>query len=448
MRITPTSYDLYHFLLCLVSGLGICFLSPYELLAYEKVQEQAPSPGENQYGPRCVLFQVIRKSDGRPIPEATVIISWYHTKDRDRAFSVRQLDNPERLTDRQGRCRIDAPREVASLEIWVVKDGFAPSSQCVEWEGDMAFLHLTEQDWIRRDIRPGFAPVVTMAMEPGQPIGGCVKDDQGRPIRGAEVTVGFNAPVSNPDLDLLTPSTSGFIGDFPYLRLSTDVEGRWRCSSLPANVGRRTALVVRVAHPDFVSDSGFTRKLSLLTARAMTGVLPMRSGARISGLVRGGDGKPVPGARVVLAYSSGPDIVSTSTDAVGRFVFAHADEHPPLGRWIIEVEAAGLVPACKVSPPRSEPPLIEFNLTPSRPFGGRVIDRVGQPVAGIEVKARLAHLDHLSWRSRTDANGRFVWPDAPRAGDIFFDLCSAGGLSDHVDVSAKTDRADLTFDPE
>jgi hypothetical protein len=260
--------------------------------------------------------------------------------------------------------------------------------------------------------------------------------------------VGFNVLVKGPDLDLLTPSTWGVTGEIPYLRLTTDVEGRWRCSCLPAAPGRGTALVLSVAHPDFVSDSGFMRRLSIRTARAMTGILPVMSGVNVSGLVRGGDEKPVPGARVVLAYSSDPEyVLRATTDADGRFVFPHVDDHPPLMRWIIEVEAAGLAPAWKIIPPRSGVPPVEFSLTPSRPFYGRVIDWQGQPVAGIEVKARWARLYLLSWRSITDTEGRFAWPDAPREGDLFFVLRNPGGLYGYAEVSAKTDRADLTFDP-
>ena len=430
-------------------GLGAHLPEPRKVVRRLGGSGAGARAGENKNEPRRVVFRIIRKSDGQPIPGATVIVSWYDYNNPDGGFALRPWDEPERLTDRQGRCPIEAPREVAGLAIRAVKDGFAPSSQDIRWEGDKAFLHPTGEGWIRRDIRPGSAPMVTVEMEPGEPIGGLVKDNQGRPIRRAEVTVGFNVPVKDPDVDLLKPSTWGVTGDIPYLRLTTDVEGRWRCSCLPAAPGRGTALVLSVAHPDFVSDSGFRRRISLRTARAMTGILQMTSGVSVSGLVRDSDGKPAPGARVFLAYSSHPtDVLGTRTDTAGRFVFPHADDHPPLRALDHPSRGCGVGAAWKVIPPKSELPLTEFTLMPSKPFYGRVIDRQGQPVAGIEVKARSAHLFHLSWRSMTDAEGRFVWPDAPREGDFGFDLRNPGGLSDFAEVSAKTDRADMTFDPE
>jgi hypothetical protein len=39
---------------------------------------------------------------------------------------------------------------------------FAADSQSVLWEGDKALLHLTGRGWIRRDIRAGSAPTVTV----------------------------------------------------------------------------------------------------------------------------------------------------------------------------------------------------------------------------------------------------------------------------------------------
>ena len=45
-------------------------------------------------------------------------------------------------------------------------------------------------------------------------------------------------------------------------------------------------------HPDYVSDTGgYSRRLSLKTARAMTGALVMSSGVNVSGQVRDGNGQ-------------------------------------------------------------------------------------------------------------------------------------------------------------
>jgi hypothetical protein len=48
----------------------------------------------------------------------------------------------------------------------------------------------------------------------------------------------------------------------------------------------------------------------------------------------------------------------------------------------------------------------------------------------------------------SNAEGRFIWPDAPPEGDYAFELQKGGTLPLDAPVPAKTDRADLTFDPE
>jgi hypothetical protein len=195
-----------------------------------------------------------------------------------------------------------------------------------------------------------------------------VKETQGRPIEGAEVTVAFDHPVRKPDADLLTPSFWSVDGDFEYVRVKTDAEGRWRCSSLSADPRPNSALLLLVVHPDYVSDTGgFKRQLSLRMARAMTGVLVMEPGVSVSGQVRDSQAKPVSGARVVLAYSNDEtDFLGTRSDAAGRFVFPHVNAKPPLWRWIVNVEATGFAPAWKTMSPHSEPPPLEFSLTPGR----------------------------------------------------------------------------------
>src|SRR5262249_11223349 len=155
----------------------------------------------------------------------------------------------------------------------------------------------------------------------------------------------------------------------------------------------------------------------------MTGVLPMTSGVSVSGLVRDTKGNPVAGARVALAYSNHPeDCIGTRTDAAGRDIFPPAHDHRPRGRWGGEVGAAGFAPAFKVISPKSKLPPVELSLSPARPFHGRVVDRQGQPVAGVVVRAKMYNFDHLSWRAVTDTEGRFAWREAPQGGKIGFEL--------------------------
>ena len=88
------------------------------------------------------------------------------------------------------------------------------------------------------------------------PIGGLVKEIEGRPIVGADVTLAFADAFERPDGDFLTRSYWSVDGDFPYVTVKTDAEGRSRTTSMPVDLGVRPVVLVRVAHPQYVSDTG------------------------------------------------------------------------------------------------------------------------------------------------------------------------------------------------
>jgi hypothetical protein len=305
MSVAPGQYGGAGFPRLLLVGVALLSLSPNRLLARLWIQNRAQKASEKKNESRKVALRLVSRADQKPIAGATVMIGsccypggWWGEGPRG---------EPERLTDDKGRCLIEVRRDISSLIILAAKDGFVPINQSVRWEGDTGFLYLAQQGWTPQELLPGSAPTVTRELEPGQPIGGLVKDTQGQPIEGAEVTVAFDHPAQKPDTDLLTPSFWSVDGDFAYVRVKTDAEGRWRCSSLPADPRPNSALLLRVVHPEFVSDTGdFKRQLSLRTARAMTGVVPMKSGAIVSGQVCDSEGKPIHGTRVVLAYSNDP----------------------------------------------------------------------------------------------------------------------------------------------
>jgi uncharacterized GH25 family protein len=448
MRVAPGQWVSTRIPWWLFADLALLSLSPQTSRACLDLGEQAQKAGETKNEPRRVALRLVAHADQHPLPGAIVKVVSYRYPNG--WWGDPLPAEPERLTDQQGRCLIEVSHAVSGLGICAAKDGFAPVTQSVVWEGDTVFQYLSAKGWTLLELRRDSVPTVTKELESGEPIGGLVTNDQGHAIEGAEVTVAFDHSTETPDLDLLTPSNWSADGDFPYVRVKTDAQGRWRCSSLPAGSGGRNALLLRVVHPDYVSDTGgFKRQLSFGTARAMKGTLTMKRGASVSGEVRDGEGQSIPGARVVLAYSNHPtDFLGVKTDATGRFVFPHVDLRATMSRWVVEVEATGFAPASKAISPGSNRLPLEFRLSRGRPFHGRVVDNRGRPVAGIEVRPRWAYLDHLDWRTVSDADGRFTWPDAPREGDYAFDLQKGGALPVYAPVSAMTDWANLTFDPK
>ena len=175
------------------------------------------------------------------------------------------------MTDDQGHCTLELPRNASQVTAFCGKDGFVPAKQA----------------WSEVENGAGLPATYTQELESGLPIGGFVRDEEGKPVAGAEVTVAISQGKSDqPDLDVPSPGNLSVYAPFPHFRVKTDAQGRWRCSILPANADQGSRLLFFVKHHDYVSDTGgYARRLSLKTARAMTGALrdEIRSACRRSG---------------------------------------------------------------------------------------------------------------------------------------------------------------------
>jgi RNA polymerase sigma factor (sigma-70 family) len=392
--------------------------------ALAQAGSQTLKAGTEKAKTRTLEFRVVRRSDQQPVAGANVDVS---SVDHDSATESTFT------TDEHGRCSIAVSDAASRLRISVARDGFVPVTR----------------SWNEPEIGHGVPEICTQELEPGQPIGGFVKDEQGRPIEAADVTVAISQRKDDvPDDDVPSPGNLRVYASFPHIQVKTDAQGRWRCSILPVNADPTTRLWFLVGHPAYVSDtSGYSRRLSLKTVRAMTGALILSSGVNVGGQVRDGDGRPVPGARIVLAYSASPaEALRATTDGAGRFTFAHANNRNGLGRWSLSAEAPGFAPAWTMIVPNGEIPDVVFRLLPGKPFHGRVVDKNGKPVAGAAVSARWEECYHLDWKAVTDADGRFIWPDAPANGNIDFRLQKAGyTVASDRTVSAALGQAELTI---
>ena len=131
-------------------------------------------------------------------------------------------------TDEEGRYPIAIPAGPTSfLQVVVVRAGFVP----------------IEVRWAAEEPIPD---TYTVSLERGVPIGGTVRDEQGRPIAGARVHLQVAAtpprgrPERYPDPDCEVAAAI------------TDAHGRWRSEALPASAGPGPRLELVTTHPDHV----------------------------------------------------------------------------------------------------------------------------------------------------------------------------------------------------
>jgi uncharacterized GH25 family protein/thiol-disulfide isomerase/thioredoxin len=363
-------------------------------------------PAADEPGLHELELRVVSRSDKQPIADVSIDVSYW--KDE----SPHELS---RTTDAKGSCRFALPRSVSSFAVFVAKDGFVPIAS----------------EWPASKIRQGLPTSLVEELEPGSPVGGFVKDEQGQPVAGAGVTVAIHRGKSmGPDIDVPQGSTQSFYGASPSITVKTDAQGRWRASVLAKEAGAETRLWFRVSHPDHVSDShGYSRRLSRKTARAIAESFVLRRGLHVAGEAHDAHGQAVSGATVVLAYSAnGGDFLRTTTDPAGRFVFGHVDDQAALGRFCVSVEAVGFAPAWKTLVPQEVIPALDFELLSGKPFGGQVLDSQGAPVAGAQVEPRWQDCHVFDWKGTTDSEGRFVWLSAPTDGELEFRVRKAGFL--------------------
>lgn len=254
----------------------------------------------------------------------------------------------------------------------------------------------------------------TLSIPKGTTIGGLIKNETGQPVTGVQVS-------------LLVPSDGDgreriAISDYV---VETDDSGKWACHVVPAKLDD---IWIQLAHPDYVSDNmyGATPRPSIEGLRAGTGVMILKQGLRVVGLVTDEQGRPIAGARVKQGADRwGSDYPDTQTDEEGRFAFANSDP----GETVLTVEHQDYAPELvQVNVFKSLEDL-EITLGRGQSVRGRVVDASGNPIEGaIVVADTWKGFRSISWRAETDRKGRFEWPNAP-ADAVQYDIRGQGYMS-------------------
>ena len=274
---------------------------------------------------------------------------------------------------------------------------------------------------------PGFAPIelrwdgegpipdsYTLAMDRGVPIGGTVRDDRGRPIAGARVHLQVGA----------TPPRGGR-ERYPdpgadVAAAVTDDQGQWRSEALPASAGPGVRLELVTTHPDHV---GLKQNVTAEALRAFAAAGVMKTGRSLSGTVLSPTGRPVAGATVVVQSRSDRSALRrVETDREGRFRTGPFID-PSWREFTMVVRADGFAWFAQLLLVPAEIPPQLVRLSPRRPLHGRVVDAQGGPIPGTIVRSATEFgYAGLDWAAETDADGRFVWYEAPATGSYMLDV--------------------------
>ena len=246
-------------------------------------------------------------------------------------------------TDDQGRCAVPVPPDVEKsrhFAVYAWKDGFVPVR--VLWGYTREFEY------------EGVPAAYTVFFDRGTPIGGIVRDEQGRPVVGAWVIPTFIGSRRSEIEWIDLPSHASF---------ATDAQGRWRCSILPEdwNTG---GMPFDVKHPRLMN-TGWVRNwfVSIKDLRAETAEMVMQTGFTLRGTVTDQKGQPVEGATVVWRGPYEADgQLRVKAGADGRF---HFENRPP-GIALITAEVPGLAVDAK-----------QVDLGPRTAPAGRVVAVIG-----------------------------------------------------------------------
>jgi len=238
---------------------------------------------------------------------------------------------------------------------------------------------------------------------------GKVVDARREAVCGAKVTLNFDMP--------------GWMSMWVRYTL-TDRDGRWQMR-VPKEY---SDLSISLDHPDYVGhhfdqSSEKPSKRELLDG---THVLTMKSGVRITGVVKDKAGKPIENALVLTGrfYSWSPygevneDSTTARTVEDGTFSIGGLPEK----QLTMMVSATGYGPRIMPVEVKKDMPRVEVILSPGRTYIGQVVDASEHPIEGVRVILdgwQVGRDQHqLTQIVTTDAQGAFRMEDLPGEGTI------------------------------
>lgn len=244
-------------------------------------------------------------------------------------------------------------------------------------------------------------------LKPGVDIGGRIVDESRDPLENVHVFL------SMPSVEREDGGRDSIESWF-----QTDADGKWSCPGVFPDMSPLKIRLEHATHVDESSEESWPGMRSVQpdefdALRARTHVRVMHEDPPLVGTVVGSDGKPVAGVTVDVTgrdldwyqhYARG---VVIKTNEAGEFRLPR----PPHGEQQLTVERPGSsIQRFDVTVPLSEPLTVTLAEPKGRRMEFRMVDTEGKPIPDIDI---APHMPHARVRGNTDADGRWVWADAP-----------------------------------
>lgn len=373
--------------------------------ATPELEKETPKPAERPAEPRKIVrphattegSMRIRVVDSarEPISQAQIHVSVW----TDESFAA----NRDYATDAKGEVTIDLPETLWILRLWASKKGYAGMFINMAFDAQVHELVIPEEFEFR--------------LSRGTTLGGLVQDEQGRPIEGAQVTLGTASERGN--------QANAVRSSFFDEKAVTDAEGRWQIEDAPP--GDDVQFGVHTVHPDYLSEelAGELERKQAITTRALraqSATIVLRRGKVVTGKVTDPQGKPVENAIVTWGehpyWSRETHLVRTNAEGVYRFGAI------PTGETTIAVVADGWMPTLRKVAVSERTQSSDFQLQPGKKLRIRFVDRAGNPVPGVGIlidgwRGTEALSNFKPWvpditiPSSADKDGVFEWSWAP-----------------------------------
>ncbi len=368
-----------------------------------------PIPQRGQTATKGSMRIRIVDADRRAMPGAKVHSSiWTQEKN----FKA----NHDCQCNAQGQVDIELPKTIEIVRIWARQEGY---------------VLLWTQWWPDQQIDGDQIPdEFTFRLPKGTTIGGVIRDADGKPIQGVKVeasltlhNANFNGQkqqqVTRPEFDI-------WLAEDDTARI-TNAEGRWSLDNVPE--GHETNVLVKLTHPDYISDATWgdlqhNQSVNAEDLKAQTAAIVMQRGIRVTGKLTDPDGKPVEGAVVIWGdrpYWEHRPQQEVHTDKEGTYRL------PPLlpGPMMITVVAKGWMPQMEIVDLQPEMQPVDFQMKPGQTLRIRFVGSNGAPVpkVGVQIvrwrdKESLYNMKHpnvveTKIPKQADAHGVYEWTWAP-----------------------------------